>query len=219
MPVRGSRLGRWSRRNREVLITLRGGASERPKATHHDGSIRRGRGAGVTGRRGGPRRFRTSLGDRRYDARYQGPDGRARSRTFPRGPTPAPRPAAPGWGHVALRHNRQVGPSQSTTPTASVDEFERALWWVAAASNNAEFCDIVCRSTARSLRRYPRVDESARTPPYYPMQLRSFPVDFRAVSRIDCSRGCSIESTFAPVDLTVYRFQVALALHRPGRAS
>lgn len=95
-------------------------------------------------------------------------------------------------------------------------------WRAAAASNNAEWCDVVCRSHGAVT----RVDESAwtsstRTPPYYPdaVTLVPDPPVRELLSRIDCSPGCSIKDSFASLDLTPYGFRVLFEAQWIIRAS
>jgi len=80
-----------------------------------------------------------------------------------------------------------------------------------AAANNAEWCDVVCRThgvdatfnddawTSRS-----------RTPTYYPdaVTLVPDPSVPDLLARIDASPGCSIKDSFASLDLTAYGFRV-----------
>ena len=78
-------------------------------------------------------------------------------------------------------------------------------WRGIAARNNAEWCDVVCRSHGART----RLDDDAwtsptRTPPYYPDAVTLVP-DLSVpdlLSRIDASAGCSIKDSFASLDLT-----------------
>lgn len=84
-------------------------------------------------------------------------------------------------------------------------------WRTAAASNNAQWCDIVCRSHgAESRFDGDAWTSSTRTPPYYPDAVTLVPgvsvPDL--LGRIDCSTGCSIKDSFASLDLTPYGFGV-----------
>jgi hypothetical protein len=80
-----------------------------------------------------------------------------------------------------------------------------------AAVNNAEWCDVVCRTHGVEA----TFDETAwtsrtRTPPYYPdaVTLIADPSVGDLLSRIDASPGCSIKDSFASLDLTTDGFRV-----------
>jgi hypothetical protein len=80
-----------------------------------------------------------------------------------------------------------------------------------AAINNAEWCDVVCRTHGVDT----RFDEAAwtsrtRTPPYYPdaVTLVADPSVPDLLDRIDTSPGCSIKDSFASLDLTTNGFRV-----------
>jgi hypothetical protein len=80
-----------------------------------------------------------------------------------------------------------------------------------AAANNAEWCDLVCRTHGAQT----RFDQDAwtsrtRTPPGYPDAVTLVP-DLSVpdlLTRIDTSVGCSIKDSFASVDMTAYGFRV-----------
>jgi hypothetical protein len=79
-----------------------------------------------------------------------------------------------------------------------------------AAANNAEWCDLVCRTHAI----HGTFDGEAwssptRTPPFYPDAVTlgaDVPVP-DLLARIDASRGCSIKDSFASLDLTSFGFR------------
>lgn len=80
-----------------------------------------------------------------------------------------------------------------------------------AAGNNAEWCDIVCRTHGVDA----SFDDDAwtsrtRTPPYYPdaVTLVADPSVPELLDRIDASAGCSIKDSFASLDLTSDGFRV-----------
>jgi hypothetical protein len=80
-----------------------------------------------------------------------------------------------------------------------------------AAANNAEWCDLVCRTHGAQT----RFDEDAwtsrtRTPAGYPdaVTLVSRPSVPELLARIDTLVGCSIKDSFASLDLTAYGFRV-----------
>ncbi len=84
-------------------------------------------------------------------------------------------------------------------------------WRAIAALNNAEWCDVICRSHGART----RFDDVAwtsptRTPPYYPDAVTlvsdlSIP---DLLARIDSSMGCSIKDSFASLNLTGHGFRV-----------
>ncbi|MFZ6003464.1 MAG: hypothetical protein ACOYXM_05960 [Actinomycetota bacterium] len=80
-----------------------------------------------------------------------------------------------------------------------------------AAANNAQWCDIVCRSHGLATRFERDAWTSAtRTPPFYPDAVTLEP-DARALdllARIDGSAGCSIKDSFASLDLAPHGFSV-----------
>ncbi|WP_406064736.1 hypothetical protein [Micromonospora sp. NBC_00860] len=95
---------------------------------------------------------------------------------------------------------------------------------VAAARNNAEWCDIVCGSHGLA----GRTDAAAwsvphRSPRWYPDAVTVRPgVDAEALlARIDVGPGASVKDSFADVDLSGYGFRVlfdAQWIHRPASA-
>lgn len=84
-------------------------------------------------------------------------------------------------------------------------------WHAIAALNNAEWCDLICRSHGART----RFDDVAwtsptRTPPYYPDAVTLVP-DLSIpdlLARIDSSIGCSIKDSFASLNLTGQGFRV-----------
>ncbi|MEV5596238.1 hypothetical protein [Streptomyces sp. NPDC052496] len=109
--------------------------------------------------------------------------------------------------------------------TAAVtDVTERAVWVRAAARNNAEWCEAVCR--AHGLRG--DFGDSAwasprRTPPLYPDAVTltdRVSTSAGLLDRIDtASPGCSVKDSFACLDLTPAGFEVlfeAQWIHRPA---
>lgn len=81
----------------------------------------------------------------------------------------------------------------------------------AAAANNAEWCDAVCRARGAATRVDPDAWTcSTRTPPYYPDAVTLVPEPSvpALLSRIDCTPGCSVKDSFASVDLTEHGFKV-----------
>lgn len=80
-----------------------------------------------------------------------------------------------------------------------------------AAVNNAEWCDLVCRSHGLRTRRDGDAWTSeARTPALYPdaVTLAPDPSVADLLSRIDASADCSIKDSFASLDLTAEGFRV-----------
>ena len=84
-------------------------------------------------------------------------------------------------------------------------------WRTPAAANNADWCDLVCRSHGART----RFDDNAwtsetRTPAYYPdaVTLVPNPSVPDLMARIDVSTGCSIKDSFASLDLTADGFRV-----------
>ncbi|MEV6952474.1 hypothetical protein [Streptomyces sp. NPDC051183] len=96
---------------------------------------------------------------------------------------------------------------------------------LAAARNNAEWCDAVCRGHALRPEFAPDAWTSARrTPPYYPDAV-SLTRDASAdalVAAVDTgSPGCSVKDSFATLDLAPAGFEVlfeAQWIHRPALA-
>ena len=80
-----------------------------------------------------------------------------------------------------------------------------------AAANNAEWCDVVCRTHGidTTFERDAWTSRT-RTPPYYPdaVTLVADPSVPELLDRIDGSAGCSIKDSFASLDLTTYGFRV-----------
>jgi hypothetical protein len=79
-----------------------------------------------------------------------------------------------------------------------------------AAANNAELCDLVCRTHGLD----PEVDEVAwtspvRTPPYYPdaVTLAGDGSIHDLLARIDVGPGCSIKDSFSVLDLVPHGFR------------
>src|SRR5690349_13349736 len=84
-------------------------------------------------------------------------------------------------------------------------------WRGFAALNNAQWCDLICRSHGART----RFDDvawtsSTRTPPYYPDAVTLIP-DLSVpdlLARIDSSAGCSIKDSFASLNLTEHGFRL-----------
>ncbi|WP_371750034.1 hypothetical protein OG302_06770 [Streptomyces sp. NBC_01283] len=100
---------------------------------------------------------------------------------------------------------------------------ENSGWVRAAARNNAEWCDAVCRAHGLPGEFGAGVWSSARrTPPLYPdAATLTAGADARdVVSRIDtASPGCSVKDSFADLDLEPWGFEVlfeAQWIHRPA---
>jgi hypothetical protein len=95
----------------------------------------------------------------------------------------------------------------------------------AAARNNAEWCDLVCRS--RGLPTAFRGDAwrvRRRSPPYHPDAVTLAPhvLPEAVMDGIDTSPGCSIKDSFATLDLVPYGFEIlfdATWIHRPPIAA
>jgi hypothetical protein len=84
-------------------------------------------------------------------------------------------------------------------------------WRTDAARNNAEWCDIVCRSHGATTRFDADAwTSSRRTPPYYPDAVTLIPEPSvpDLLSRIDGSAGCSIKDSFAALDLSEHGFRL-----------
>jgi hypothetical protein len=84
-------------------------------------------------------------------------------------------------------------------------------WRGIAAFNNAEWCDVICRSHGE-VTRFDAVagTSSTRTPLYYPDAVTLVP-DLSVpdlLARIDTSVGCSIKNSFASLNLTGHGFRV-----------
>jgi hypothetical protein len=82
---------------------------------------------------------------------------------------------------------------------------------IAAAGNNAEWCDLVCRAHGVPTRFTPSLWSAARrTPQFYPDAVTLSPgvPAAEVLSRIDTSPGCSVKDSFATLDLTPHRFEI-----------
>lgn len=92
----------------------------------------------------------------------------------------------------------------------------------AAARNNAEWCEALCRAHGIAGTWGPRAWTSARrTPPLYPDAVTLDPAagPRETVERIDASPGASVKDSFAALDLTGEGFEVlfdARWIHRPA---
>jgi hypothetical protein len=84
-------------------------------------------------------------------------------------------------------------------------------WTAAAVRNNAEWCDIVCRTHGMTTTFDAVAWTSAtRTPLYYPDAI-TLAAEVSAVDllvRIDSSMGCSIKDSYATIDLGRFGFRV-----------
>jgi hypothetical protein len=101
----------------------------------------------------------------------------------------------------------------------------RAVLVMLAAQNNAEWCDLVCRTQGVAT----KFDQDAwvavhRSPPLYPdaVTLRKHLPAHDLLPRIDASSGCSIKDSFASLDLSADGFRLLFEaewIHRqPTRA-
>ncbi|MFI0258175.1 hypothetical protein ACH4OW_03905 [Streptomyces sp. NPDC017056] len=117
--------------------------------------------------------------------------------------------------------------SEPGDTAAVTDAAERAAWVRAAARNNAQWCDTVCRAHGiRGVFGGGAWTGSRRTPPLYPDavtltdRLRGAPAEL--LDRIDtASPGCSVKDSFACLDLSAAGFEVlfeAQWIHRPAGA-
>jgi hypothetical protein len=82
---------------------------------------------------------------------------------------------------------------------------------VAAARNNAEWCDLVCRTHGINTTFEPDVwVAQRRSPPLYPdaVTLSDRPPAGDVVRRVDSSTGCSVKDSFASVDLSPEGFRL-----------
>ena len=84
-------------------------------------------------------------------------------------------------------------------------------WTAAAVRNNAEWCDLVCRTHGATTSFDAAAWTSAtRTPLYYPdavtLSAEVSVVDLLA--RIDSTAGCSIKDSFSTIDLRPFGFRV-----------
>ena len=96
---------------------------------------------------------------------------------------------------------------------------------IAAAANNAAWCDAMCRAHG-SIGRF---DADAwtspvRTPPFYPdaVTMGSRAGAIQLLDRIDHSAGCSVKDSFATLDLAPFGFDLlfdATWIHRPPSAT
>ena len=84
-------------------------------------------------------------------------------------------------------------------------------WRSTAAANNAEWCDLVCRSHGADT----TLDGQAwttrtRSPRFYPDAVTLTPDVFveALLARIDDSAGCSVKDSFASLDLSAHGFRV-----------
>ncbi|MGW0904688.1 hypothetical protein [Streptomyces sp. NPDC002853] len=103
---------------------------------------------------------------------------------------------------------------------------DKSEWARAAARNNAEWCDAVCRAHGLAGEFGEGVWSSARrTPPLYPDAVSLTPEVSAAalVARIDTtSPGCSVKDSFGCLDLEPMGFEVlfeAQWIHRPAVAA
>jgi hypothetical protein len=81
---------------------------------------------------------------------------------------------------------------------------------VLAARNNAEWCDLVCRTHGVGTRFEPDAWVALRrSPPLYPdaVTLTTGPAG-ALLGRVDSSQGCSIKDSFATLDLSAAGFRV-----------
>lgn len=93
---------------------------------------------------------------------------------------------------------------------------------LSGALNNAEWCELVCRSHGLPT----RFDDDLwvslhRSPPWYPdaVTLRPGVAASDVIARIDTSSGCSVKDSFADLDLASSGFRVlfeAQWVHRPA---
>lgn len=104
----------------------------------------------------------------------------------------------------------------------SPSQLDREQGVRAAARNNAEWCDAVCRSHGLPGEFNDRMWTSAqRTPPLYPDAVTLAPTATaaEALTRIDSSSGCSVKDSFACLDLARDGFTVlfdAWWIYRPA---
>lgn len=91
---------------------------------------------------------------------------------------------------------------------------------VTAARNNAEWCDLVCRTHgAGGTFDREAWSTSIRSPRYYPdaVTLRADAAGDRVLTRVDTSAGCSIKDSFATLDLAPAGFRVLFDAEWIGR--
>jgi len=125
--------------------------------------------------------------------------GSGRSTTYPSRSSAASGPFVGSGSEMLVTHSPTV-----------------ATWQTMAASNNAEWCDVVCQSHGVAT----RFDAEAwtgrtRTPPYYPdaVTLVPDPSIPELLARIDGSTGCSVKDSYASLDLSGYGFHVLFDAH------
>ena len=93
-----------------------------------------------------------------------------------------------------------------------------------AARNNAEWCDLVCRTHGIETAFTDHVWSAlSRSPAFYPDAVTLSPLASArdVLSRIDTSPGCSVKDSFATLDLTKHGFHVLFEaewIHRPAAA-
>ena len=86
----------------------------------------------------------------------------------------------------------------------------------AAARNNAEWCDLVCRMHGVvGIRRRPGVVVPCSYAGGYPDAVTLSPaIEARdLLARIDATGGCSVKDSFGALDLDAYGFRVLLDAH------
>jgi hypothetical protein len=93
----------------------------------------------------------------------------------------------------------------------------------AAVRNNAEWCDLVCRSHGIETRFDPDAwVATRRTPTFYPDAVTLVPTPENLLKRIDATEGCSVKDSFATLDLEADGFEVLFEaewISRPPVAS
>jgi hypothetical protein len=92
----------------------------------------------------------------------------------------------------------------------------------AAARNNAEWCDTVCRVNGCTGRFAGDAWTTAqRPPPYYPDAVTLAPTATgdAILRRVDTSAGCSVKDSFTTVDLSSHGFRVLFGSEWIGRAA
>ncbi len=93
-----------------------------------------------------------------------------------------------------------------------------------AVRENAEWCDLVCRSYGLPATFGDRVWHTARrSPPFYPDAETLAPAATadELLANIDTGPGCSVKDSFAVLDLTPHGFRVLFEaewIHRPATA-
>ena len=110
-------------------------------------------------------------------------------------------------GHVTAKLSNKL----STSTVGDCVQTDDLALAQLAARNNAEWCDIVCRSHRVMGTFHPDARASAtRTPEFYPDAValdRSLSVK-RVLSYVDDSTGCSIKDSFGVMDLRAAAFRV-----------